>query len=111
MPKRHESREARAFRVDGTQENVSRSQNGGRHPIDAPSLAVGCIVWLPPKEENGKDIVCSCHGGKLDSQGYDHPVVVLKLQGVQGNLSVSMCSVACVSWFFCPESDRFTNRD
>jgi len=78
---------------------VSYSQDGGRHPIDVPSLAVGCIVWLPPKEENGKDVVCSCHGGKLDSQGYDHPVVVLKLQGVRENLNVSMCSVACITTF------------
>ncbi len=66
-------------------------------------VCVGCIVWLPPRKDHEPPILCKregcCGGEVLQDEGYNHPVVVLKIRQsensrVHGDL---MCLVACVS--------------
>ncbi|KAG9246657.1 hypothetical protein BJ878DRAFT_270384 [Calycina marina] len=55
-----------------------------RPPLRPGDICVGCIVWLPIKENQGPSIKCRkdgcCGNGELKDGGYNHPVVVLKIK-------------------------------
>ena len=74
-----------------------------RPAVKAGDLCVGCIVWLPARSSEKKNIKCCkkdcCNNTELDDTGYNHPVVVIKIRQrknstVRGDL---ICYVACVS--------------
>ncbi len=73
--------------------------------VKAGDLCVGCIVWLPARNTEKKNIKCCrrdcCGNNELDDPFYDHPVVVIKIRQrknstVRGDL---ICFVACVRDF------------
>ncbi|CZT06977.1 uncharacterized protein RAG0_12547 [Rhynchosporium agropyri] len=55
-----------------------------RPPLRPGGICVGCIVWLPNKENQGPSIKCRndgcCENVELKDEGYNHPVVVLKIK-------------------------------
>ncbi|KAH6700618.1 hypothetical protein BKA61DRAFT_529714 [Leptodontidium sp. MPI-SDFR-AT-0119] len=55
-----------------------------RPPLRSEDICVGCIVWLPIKENHGPSIKCRkdgcCGNEELKDEGYNHPVVVLKIK-------------------------------
>ncbi|KAB8294815.1 hypothetical protein EYC80_006776 [Monilinia laxa] len=68
---------------------------GSRPRLKVKDICVGCIVWLPPKVESDESIKCvrdgsCCDGIELDSAGYNHPVIILQVQGAS-------CSVAKIT--------------
>lgn len=73
----------------------SQDKKYSRPRLKAKEICVGCIVWLPPRVDTDKAIKCiregnCCDGIELDSAGYNHPVVVLRVRG-------DGCEVAKVS--------------
>jgi hypothetical protein len=63
----------------------TRSQHHPRLKVKIRELGEGCILWLPEKKENDSGrIICikdSCFSGsELDDEGYNHPVLVLKVK-------------------------------
>ena len=71
-------------------------------PLRPGDVCVGCIVWLPPKRSQEGPILCNrhgcCGGAALKDKGYNHPVVVLRIQQAansrkQGDL---IFTIACV---------------
>ncbi len=55
-----------------------------RPPLRPKDICVGCIVWLPIKENQGPSIKCRkdgcCGNEELKDEGYNHPIVVLKIK-------------------------------
>ena len=55
-----------------------------RLPLRPGDICVGYIVWLPIKENQGPSIKCRkdgcCGNEELKDEGYNHPVVVLKIK-------------------------------
>jgi hypothetical protein len=79
-----------------------------RPPLITGDICVGCIVWLPPRNDLEEPINCNrndcCGGEVLHDRGYNHPVVVMSIRQkghstVPGDLEFS---VACVGtlWHF-----------
>jgi len=60
----------------------SNNQNQ-RSRIKVQHLKVGCIVWLPSREDDDESIKCirelCCSNQELQDGGYNHPVVVLQV--------------------------------
>ena len=79
-----------------------------RPRIKPADLCVGCIVWLPQKDGQNGSILCSrencCGGDELEDRGYNHPVVVLRIQQRSGSRTCGdlTCSVAPVSTNYHP---------
>ncbi|KAF7954608.1 hypothetical protein EAE96_005727 [Botrytis aclada] len=73
----------------------THSGGGIRPDLRKNDICIGCIVWLPSKLESDGDLVCNrgkpcCNGTCLNDEGYNHPVVILKLEG-------DICSVAMMT--------------
>ncbi|PMD55474.1 uncharacterized protein K444DRAFT_491821, partial [Hyaloscypha bicolor E] len=68
-------------------------------------VCVGCIVWLPPRKSHDDPVLCNrpdcCGRVALEPEGYDHPVVVLKIwQSINSNiLGDLVCTIACATTF------------
>ena len=85
---------------------LTRQQSArSRKPVRAKDLCVGCIVWLPPRNVIPDQVIsCSnnncCDQRVLSDKGYDHPVVVLKIEqrrasNITGDV---ICTVALVTF-------------
>ncbi|PMD43867.1 hypothetical protein L207DRAFT_562965 [Hyaloscypha variabilis F] len=86
--------------------SADQARDDQRSPALIPGdVCVGCIVWLPPKLPHEEDVSCNrhgcCCGTFLKARGYNHPVIVLKIQQransrIPGDL---ICTVACATSF------------
>ncbi|PQE05441.1 hypothetical protein CJF30_00011389 [Rutstroemia sp. NJR-2017a BBW] len=82
MPRKQRRQEPQAASSDTL---PSYNQHSLRPKVRIELLGEGCIVWLPDKNENetGK-VICirdsCCFGTELDNEGYNHPVLVLKIK-------------------------------
>ncbi|PVH70309.1 hypothetical protein DL98DRAFT_521695 [Cadophora sp. DSE1049] len=63
---------------------LSNDSQAYRPPLRPGDICVGCIVWLPIKENQGPSIKCRkdgcCRNEELKDEGYNHLVVVLKIK-------------------------------
>jgi hypothetical protein len=75
------------------------NQNPRPH-IEVEHLGVGCIVWLPSREDDDKSIKCirefCCSNRELSEGGYNHPVVVIKVN--PNSFGDAVCSIVQVSY-------------
>lgn len=93
----------RSSHEDGRTKFAPPSPSNDRRPrpsIKTRNLGMGCIVWLPPKrDDDDRDIRCTrepcCDHRELQKEGYDHPVVVLKVS--KNYLGEAVCSIAMAS--------------
>ncbi|KAF4627837.1 hypothetical protein G7Y89_g10312 [Cudoniella acicularis] len=80
--------EAPARRASETRHQRSGSNNE-RTRVEPGDLCVGCIVWLPPKDDGNDNIKCNCstctYPSELNDEGYNHPVIVLKISQKKGS--------------------------
>ncbi|PQE06263.1 hypothetical protein CJF30_00005215 [Rutstroemia sp. NJR-2017a BBW] len=82
MPRKQRRQGPQAALSDGL---PTRNQHNPRPKVRIQSIGEGCILWLPARNENesGK-IICirdsCCSGSELDNEGYNHPVLVLKIR-------------------------------
>lgn len=67
----------------GTASPSSRSK--GQAPLNAKDVCVGCILWLPVKTANYKVRQFEDPKEELHENGYDHPIVVLKVMQREGS--------------------------
>ena len=79
----------------------SNNQNQ-RSRIKVQHLKVGCIVWLPSREDDDESIKCirelCCSNQELQDGGYNHPVVVLKVS--PNNFGDAVYSIVQVRHFY-----------
>ncbi|RDL37682.1 uncharacterized protein BP5553_05115 [Venustampulla echinocandica] len=64
---------------------ASNSARNRRPKVVLEQLGEGCIVWLPTKDENDDGTIkCikerCCENKELHSEGYGHPILVLKIK-------------------------------
>ncbi|CAG8976345.1 hypothetical protein HYALB_00006117 [Hymenoscyphus albidus] len=98
-------------------ESIRQQSNINRPAPRASDLCVGAIVWLAPKEISGEDIKCCCEPhistpAELDHDGYNHPVVVLKISqrpGSRGHGDL-VCVVACITSFDSCSLKRYMRK-
>jgi hypothetical protein len=81
---------------------VTKTQKAQHNRLRKGDVCVGCIVWLPPRKPHDDPVLCNrpdcCGRVPLEPEGYDHPVVVLKIwQSINSNiLGDLVCTIACV---------------
>jgi hypothetical protein len=76
---------------------TSTSHNRNPRPsLRVQDLAVGCVVWLPCKEDDDKTVKCirelCCFNRELNEGGFNHPVVVLEVR--EDCFGHTLCSIA-----------------
>jgi len=77
------------------------SNDSRRRELNPGDVGVGCILWLPLKEETNDSVFCTkgtCPREELNEGGYNHPVAVLSFRqrensSKRGDL---LCTVALV---------------
>jgi hypothetical protein len=81
MPRKQRRQEPQAALSEGLPTYI---QHDPRPKVRIELLCEGCILWLPDRNENEtRKITCirdsCCSGSELASEGYNHPVLVLKI--------------------------------